>query len=384
MKYIIITLAFAINFSFLSQTVIDSSIAHDGNVRTYKLYIPASYDGSEEVPLLLNLHGLGRTSDFQLEYGDFRAIADTANFIILLPQGTIRTLGGQTVSHWNANLGTFVKDLEFLSALIDTISDQYAIDSERVFSTGMSNGGFMSLTLAGQLSDKITAVASVAGTMTLLQEGRNTVTKPVPIMQIHGDDDPTVSYTGAIFQQYKSVEDVINLWVAHNNCTVNPIITPLQDVNTTDDCTAIRYDYFNGDNGAEVVHYKIIGGGHTWPGGYPRPGKVTNYDFDASTEIWKFFSRYKKSALLSVDEFVEGESWISIKSENPTSGPLKLTAFNDKPYTISVLNMQGKQVRNQQNNKGESLINLEGLSNGHYLIKITNDSQVAVIKLIKK
>src|SRR5690606_1227667 len=174
-----------------------------------RLYIPASYDGTESVPLLFNLHGYTSNNVQQEVYADFRPIADTANFIIVHPNGTL-DLGGNR--YWNAfNVPGGVDDVGFLSTLIDEISQSYTIDMNRVYSTGMSNGGFMSYELACALGYRITAVASVTGAMPKNRPSTCNPPHPVPAMQIHGTADPTVPYNGNA--QQESIEDVVDYWV---------------------------------------------------------------------------------------------------------------------------------------------------------------------------
>src|SRR5207237_5527192 len=100
----------------------------------------------------------------QFYYADFRGIADTADFLIVLPNGTLDGLGQR---YWNcfATDGSGVDDIAFLNALTDTLQSLYNIDVNRIYSTGMSNGGFMSYALAGELSSRIAAIASVAGSV---------------------------------------------------------------------------------------------------------------------------------------------------------------------------------------------------------------------------
>lgn len=384
MKKIITVLGILASLSLFAQTTTNDSIMHGGGYRTYKLYVPASYDGSTAFPVVLNLHGLGSNNNEQIIYGEFRPIADTANFLILLPQGTVGSLPGSgSATHWNANFGTSVNDIDFISNLIDSIATEYNVDEDRVYSTGMSNGGFMSLTLAGQLSDKIAAVASVTGSMVLTQTSLNTVTRPVPVMQIHGTQDSTVKYNGEPFA-YISINNLVNYWVGHNNCSSTAIVTPIPDVSSTDGCTATRYDYLNGDNGAEVVHYKITGGGHTWPGAFAIPGKITNQDFHASTEIWKFFSKYTKSSLVSVSDFEATNNWITLQSENPSRDIIKLASDNEQPYEIVIFNLEGKQVYSRVNNVGETTVNVRDLVDGIYIVHVNNASQKATLKIVKQ
>lgn len=80
--------------------------------------------------------------------------------VFIFRQPTIRH---PSYNHFRNTFGaSTVDDIGLLSALIDTISSEYAIDQDRIYSTGMSNGGFMSYELACFLSARITAIASVA------------------------------------------------------------------------------------------------------------------------------------------------------------------------------------------------------------------------------
>ena len=158
------TLLFSLCLPLLSigQQTIDGSITFAGIQRDYILYVPEIYTPGEAVPLILNFHGYTSNAFEQLNYGEFRPIADTAGFIVVHPMGTVDLLGN---THWNVGWGTSsVDDLGFTAALIDSLSAEYSINQDRIYSTGMSNGGFMSYHLACELSERIAAIASVTGT----------------------------------------------------------------------------------------------------------------------------------------------------------------------------------------------------------------------------
>ena len=142
------------------------TLVHDGMTREYFLYVPDSYDGTSEVPLMLNFHGYGGIASQYLEYADMRSLADTEMFILVYPQGAL--LDGDP--HWNAGLESDenksdVDDFGFVEALIDEISSNYSIDPARVYACGYSNGAFFTYALACYHGDRIAAIGSVAGTM---------------------------------------------------------------------------------------------------------------------------------------------------------------------------------------------------------------------------
>jgi polyhydroxybutyrate depolymerase len=109
--------------------------------------VPDSYDPFDPVPLLFCLHGWSSSNEIIMAYTGFNDIASEENFIVVYPQGSY--FNGTT--HWNVGgwtLGSSVDDVAFIDFLIDAISEDYLIDSERIYSTGMSNGGYMSFLLA--------------------------------------------------------------------------------------------------------------------------------------------------------------------------------------------------------------------------------------------
>lgn len=354
-----------------AQTVVSGSFIHDGINRTYRLYIPEIYNPSTPVPLLFNLHGYGSNNIEQEQYGDFRPIADTANFIIAHPNGTVDKGGNR---FWNTFGGSSVDDVGFLSALIDTISAGYSIDPNRVYSTGMSNGGFMSYDLACFLSDRITAIASVTGTMVWPRFNTCQAMHPTPVMQIHGTADATVPYNGNIL--FAHIDSLVNYWVEFNNCWPVPEIIQVPDIDTLDGCTAEQHIFSNGDAGATVELFKVIGGGHSWPGA-PININITNMDFSASVEIWRFFSQY------SLDQLITGSGQkphLITDFElypNPASNTITLKHINNmlSNYTrLFVYNIHGQQIYNRSVDNGYQKFEID-VSNwlpGLYIFRISD------------
>jgi polyhydroxybutyrate depolymerase len=304
MKHLAIVL-FLIELPILcfAQQTINGFIIHDEIQREYILYVPANYTGNSAVPLVLNFHGYGSNANGQMNYGDFRSISDNAGFLIVHPEGTLF----QGVTHWNVGgwtVGSTVDDVGFTEALIESLSSEYNIDQDRVYSTGMSNGGFMSFLLASQLSDRIAAIASITGSMTPETYTNSDPHHPIPILQMHGTSDSVVPYTGTTWSE--PVADVLQYWQEYNNCNYIPEITALPDLDPNDGSTVELHVFEDGDNGVSVEHYKVIGGGHTWPGNV-YGGVGTNNDIDASEEIWNFFARYDINGLINAVGIEEDE-----------------------------------------------------------------------------
>ena len=363
----ILLLLLGFTFPISAQQTINGSITHDEIQRNYILYIPEICDGSTAVPLVLNFHGYGSNATQQMFYGDFRDIADTEGFLLVYPEGTLSN-GDQ---FWNVgfpgNTSSTIDDVGFTEALIDELANSYAIDLDRVYSTGMSNGGFMSFLLACQLSEKIAAVASVTGSMTPDTLNDCNAQHPTPVLQIHGTNDSVVPYDGNSTWTLPIV-DLVSYWVNYNNCEATPTTTTFPDLDLSDGSTVEHIIYSGGDNGVTTEHMKIIGGGHTWPSSaITLPG--TNQDINASMEIWHFFSRFDINGILSVPEFDNIQVNIY---PNPTNSNINLSLSFSKEVNYELFSLLGKQLIVGTIKSNNQEIDLSNLPPNIYYLKLAN------------
>ena len=261
------------------------TLAHNGVTRQYILYVPGSHDGTSSVPLMLNFHGFGGTTDQHLRFADMRSLADSENFILVYPQGTL--LDGDP--HWNAGLKTDTNksdadDFGFVGALIDEISSDYNVDPARVYACGYSNGAFFAYALACYHSDKIAAIGSVSGTMMEETYNNCSPSHPTAMINIHGTSDAVVPYGGA--EGLKPIDEVLAYWTDFNNTSTTPTVNRVNDGATTIE----RHSYTDGDKNTSVEHYKVLDGGHVW--------FDIGYDgANTSALIWNFVSRYEINGL---------------------------------------------------------------------------------------
>lgn len=357
-------LFFSLN-SFAQQTI-NSSIMHGGINREFILYLPANYTGNDAVPLLFNFHGYTSNAGQQMFYGDFRPIADTAGFIIVHPEGTEDNTG---TTHFNVGWGvSTVDDVDFTRAMIESLANTYNIDETRVYSTGMSNGGFMSFKLACELSDYIAAVGSVTGSMTLGTPNSCNSTHPIPVMQIHGTADGTVDYNGSAFSE--PVQNVVDFWTNFNNCDAVPTTENVPDIATNDGTTVEKFTYSNGDNCSEVVHYKVANGSHTWPGA-PFPLAGTNYDIDASVEIWKFVSQYDINGKIGcATTGIEEANTLNLSVyPNPAYSQVSIDGLN-QASRFELMSVLGEHVLDGEINEASNTIDVSNLPKGMYFLKV--------------
>jgi polyhydroxybutyrate depolymerase len=274
--------------SFYTTNRDNGSFVSSGEKRDYLLYVPRSYDRSRPTPLVISMHGAGLWGAAQRETSQWNDLADKQGFIVVYPSG----IGGKGVRIWRAEPGPdLMKDVGFISELIDTLERSYNIDSTRIYANGLSNGGGMSFVLSCTLSDRVAAVGMVAAAQTLPWSWCKDQ-RAVPMIAFHGTADPEVPYNGGATwvspRPFPSTPQWAANWAQRNRCGPNP-------VESTVAADVTRRVYTNCADDAAVVLYTIQGGGHTWPGGTPLPkwfvGSTTR-SIDATSLMWSFFSEH--------------------------------------------------------------------------------------------
>ena len=263
----------------------NGSIVSSGLEREYLLHVPRGYDRSKPTPLVISMHGGSLWPAGQREISQWNRVADEHGFIVVYPSG----VSGRGPRAWRAGGGPgLVRDVRFISELIDTLMAGYNIDPARIYADGLSNGGGMAFVLSCTLSDRIAAVGVVAPAI-FLPWRACTDRRPVPLIAFHGTADRSVAYHGGKSwvapNVFPDIPAWTQKWAERNRCAPNPT-----DSAVAADVT--RRKYLNCADGATVVLYTVQDGGHTWPGGGPMPewfAGTTSHSIDATSLMWSFY-----------------------------------------------------------------------------------------------
>jgi polyhydroxybutyrate depolymerase len=264
--------------------------------RSYILYVPASINWSQPVPLVFVFHGGTGNAESAIRMSGFNEVADQNGFIVVYPNGTGR-LSDDKLLTWNG--GTCcgyaqeknVDDVGFVRAVVADLQPLANIDAKRIYATGMSNGGLLSNRLACEAADIFAAVAPVAGTLNFLP---CTPSQPISVIEFHGTDDQHIPYNGGagpeslVDVEFASVQDSVGFWILSNGCNPQPQTNSFSD---------IQHEIWTGCTGITTIElYTIIGGGHSWPGGTSgRPdADQPTQTISASQLIWEFFAAHPK------------------------------------------------------------------------------------------
>lgn len=253
-----------------------ATLMHDGEERTSLVYVPAGYDNSAPVPLVVNFHGGLQSSAQQRRFSVMNPMADDEGFVVAYPQGLDNV--------WDAGAccsSVEVDDVGFTRALVAYIQERLCIDDRRIYATGMSNGGRMSYRLGCEAADLFAAIAPVAGIKSF-PDLDNTPgcqpSRPISLIDFQGTADES---------HYRYQAGQIAEWVAFNGCTD---AAPQETYrNGGHYCST----YSQCEQGTSVTFCVVPDGGHCWPGSYPCPLGDTSRpeELSANELMWELFER---------------------------------------------------------------------------------------------
>lgn len=374
-----------------AQSWVIDSLYHQGQYRYWGAYLPAAYDGTAPWPAVLCLHGGGGNALSTVGFTQMNLVADSAHFIVIYPQGT--EVDGNCCS-WAAGVGSpadtsGIDDVLFFNRLLDTLNLMLNIDTGRVYSTGLSQGGFMSQRLACELSHRIAAIAPLCSNLDSVQMAACAPARPIPVLVINGTADLLVPYDGASFTNngwfldYYPTDSLIRFWASMNGCDPVPLMQSLPDTDLSDNSTVDRFAFGDCDCGTATTLYRVNGGGHTWPGVenplYELIAGETNEDIHASVDIWNFFKDHSLACNSSTSAGVRRPSPNIEVSPNPTDGPLCVTMAEGPDREVLIMDFLGSVLRTFRIDPERTCLDLSDLCSGAYVI-VAGAAHATVIK----
>ena len=252
------------------------SFETDQGTRSYRLHIPPAYERATPTAVVINYHGYARTAIEQETYSGLAPLSDREGFLLVTPEGSGYPQAWDIPGIYAEN---GFDDVNFTVLLIAQLSSTVCIDLDRIFATGMSNGGEMAALVGCREPALFAAVAPVAGVIyDACDEGT------MPVITFHGTEDYNVPFEIA--------PGAVQSWAIHNGCSLERAEEAI-----TERVTLERYGGCT--SGADVVFYVIFGGGHTWPGAEDDSGGVgpTTHDISASELMWEFFKAHPRPAV---------------------------------------------------------------------------------------
>ena len=265
---------------------LNQSILHNGISRDYILYIPENLPTN--APLVVVSHGYTSSAKTMMSYSGMNKVADEEKFLVVYPQGTKDQRGNNFFNvGYEFHASSKVDDLGFIMALVTKLTDDYQVNPNHIFATGMSNGGDLSYFLACYASDMFQAVAPIAGTMMQTTIETCKPQKGMPIFAVHGKADEVTYFDGDMANRdkwgpYPGIPAVIEHWVDVNAVEISKQVDLDNITNFTASNEALSFDRYLSDTSDHEVWLYIHSGGHDW----------SLKELDTSSEIWSFFTRY--------------------------------------------------------------------------------------------
>lgn len=240
------------------------TLTHDDQERDYLVYTPTDYDDNQSYSLLLALHPAGTSAQDMRSMTRFDRLADANNVLMVFPN----SVSGR----WDSS-GVFgIDDVGFISALLDTIIADYAVDESQVFVLGYSSGGLMTMKLRCVMADRIAGIISYAAPLTFQIANECLSTEPVSAFVIHGTLDEVFPYGGQAsvsngeLSGTFSANQTIGVLASLNGCAPDEQNFDL----SADDAPNQVYAKLYPCNGFVTQLYTIAGLGHYgWAGTLP-------------------------------------------------------------------------------------------------------------------
>jgi polyhydroxybutyrate depolymerase len=230
-------------------------------------------------------------------------------------------------------------------------------------------GGFMTNRLGCQLSHRIAAIASVAGTIggaVTCNPGRT-----VPACHFHGTLDSTVYYEGNLYGN--DAEELVAFWANNNGCNASPTITTLPDL-AADDLIVTHWEYNTCDNDATVEFFKVDSAEHVW--------LTPANDIFYTTEIWKFFMKHTHSEFVGIENNQSGNVAVLVYP-NPSNGEVFISLSEKSSVaSIKVFDATGKQLLAHSNITSNSKIDLSQYETGIYFIQVNTGNESVTKKVM--
>ena len=361
-KYLYIILITSLGFGQLFE------LTHNNATRDYWVDYPEN--ATEDTPLIIAMHGRNQFLVTFIPQSQMSNFANPQNVAVVYPQG----LNFWGVPAWNTGVwwsNSVYDDVGYIDALIDSVSSNFAIDSNRIYACGFSNGGFMAYDLACELPDRIVAFGSVSGNFMMNSNQDCTNEREIPIMHIHGTSDLIVNYYPPTIDLSMASLEAMEWWSIENDLTEQTIEALNDNVNI--------YTNSSLTSNTKFIHFQVVSGGHEW----------FNYDwgFHASEELLNFFLQYNMAdfydhspVLSSIENHQTMEDVpfsVSISAQSPVESQLTYHAYSDTSAIIVFLNGENIFVGLQQNWNGEG--NITVVATDEYQLSDTTVFGVTVL-----
>jgi polyhydroxybutyrate depolymerase len=231
--------------------------------RSYRLHVPESTRGIAAPPLLIAFHGANQGAENMELMSWFYPVAEATGLMVAFPQasGDYWNTPNSPPAYWS------VADVAFVDALLEDVAEQHGLDRSRVYVTGFSNGAIFAELVACLRGEAVAGLAIVGAGLSSSVAGSCPWVRAIPTVVLFGDSDPQFFWDEGLAAAVGMLGgEGTAAWLAQKNqCDATPTVSAVGE--PVDDGTDVEMRHYVGCTGdATVDFYRIVGGGHTWPG----------------------------------------------------------------------------------------------------------------------
>ncbi|MGI9605290.1 MAG: alpha/beta hydrolase family esterase [Acidimicrobiales bacterium] len=245
---------------------LQTSVLVSGGVDyTFQWTVPSGYEG-QALPVVLDFHDIGNTGADQGRLSGLAALAETEVFLAVQP--TAPTTANDPRSAWE--LAVFDEpgrdDVAFVLDLLDHLGGKTCLDQDRIYATGMGNGGFFVSTLVCEIGSRLAAAVSVAG---VTEPDACDPNRTVPYLAFHGTADEIVPIQGGTAVSGEGDAELERFFEQPIPDAFASLASLAGCLDSVDEqiTESVTLRAFGGcPDSATVGLYTVSGGGHTWPG----------------------------------------------------------------------------------------------------------------------
>ncbi len=283
------------------------SVLIQGQLRTFQRYTPNSVlVRGKRAPVVIALHGASGTADHLQGYLGLNAVADREGFVAVYPQGeNNRWNDGREPKNKADGETSTADDVTFLNTLADALVVQGVADPKRIYVLGLSNGGFMALSLACSDGARFAAFGAVIASMPVATASTCKPQATAPVVMINGTEDQLVRFDGKRGQLGISGNlpplEAARVFADRASCQTATNVA-LPDADPADGTTVSKTTWERCAPGAGVEFYAVLGGGHQSPTTSSAGRTVVldsllgarSRDIDTAETVWAFFKRFSR------------------------------------------------------------------------------------------
>jgi poly(hydroxyalkanoate) depolymerase family esterase len=257
--------------------------------RSYKLFVPGSYDGAAAWPLIVELHGCGGNADEEARWSRFNELATQRRMLVVYPEQDPEANGSRC---WNwfqpDHQARDAGEPSLIAGITRTVMEQWNVDARRVYVGGISAGGAMATNIAVTYPDLYAAAMIYAGceykgtTCTgavaalppevsgeLAYQAMGAHARVVPVLVVQGDQDPLVPFPNAelVVRQFLASDD----WADDGSNNGSIAREPAHSWSgTVPGGRSYSVDEYRDAGGCVLAQRWLIHGmGHQWSGAQP-------------------------------------------------------------------------------------------------------------------